>query len=131
MSDLGTTRDVLLLDGDCGLCHRLATFVDRRLRPDVDLAYRPILSADGEALIATFPEPIQALDTVYLVRNGVVHTRSAAAIRTLLYMRWWWRWLFPFAWLVPKPLRDVAYRTVAKHRHRFFAQPEVCTFRID
>ena len=50
MSDLGTTRDVLLLDGDCGLCHRLATFVDRRLRSDVDLTYRPILSADGEAL---------------------------------------------------------------------------------
>ena len=94
MSDLGTTRDVLLLDGDCGLCHRLATFVDRRLRSDVDLAYRPILSADGEALIATFPEQLQALDTVYLVRNGVVHT-------------------------------------VAKHRHRFFAQPEVCMFRID
>jgi len=87
VSNLGTTRDVLLLDGDCGLCHRLATFVDRRLRSDVDLAYRPILSADGEALIASFPEPLQALDTVYLVRNGVVHTRSAAAIRTLLYMR--------------------------------------------
>ena len=98
-------------------------------RPDVDI-YRDAKST-ASLLIATFPEPIQALDTVYLVRNGVVHTRSAAAIRTLLYMRWWWRWLFPFAWLVPKPLRDVAYRTVAKHRHRFFAQPEVCTFRID
>ena len=58
MSDLGASRDVLLLDGDCGLCHRLATFVDRRLRSDVDLAYRPILSADGEALISTFPEQL-------------------------------------------------------------------------
>ena len=39
---LGTERDVLLLDGDCGLCHRLAIFMDKRKRLDADIAFRPI-----------------------------------------------------------------------------------------
>ena len=46
-------RDFLLLDGDCGLCHRLATFMDKRLAKGQDIGYRPILSDEGQAIIAT------------------------------------------------------------------------------
>ena len=102
---LGVDRDVLLLDGECGMCNRLAVFVDRRRRPESNLAYRPILSEDGQALITGFPPTLQAADSVYLVRDGVAFHRSAAAIRILLHMRWWWRMLYPVAWLVPRPRR--------------------------
>ena len=70
MKQLGIERDVLLLDGDCGLCHRLAQFIDKRRASDADLAYRPIQSDDAQKLIATFPGKQQAADTVYIVRNG-------------------------------------------------------------
>ncbi len=49
-------RDFLLLDGDCGLCHRLATFMDKRLARGQDIGYRPILSEEGQAMIATLPK---------------------------------------------------------------------------
>ena len=88
-------RDVLLLDGDCGLCHRLAQFIDKRRTSDADLAYRPILSEDAQKLIATFPEKQQVADTVYIIRNGKSYIRSAAGIRALLYMKWYWRMWFP------------------------------------
>ena len=48
---LDPNRDVLLLDGDCGLCHRLAVFMEPKLRPGVDLAYRPIKSDDAQNVI--------------------------------------------------------------------------------
>ncbi len=131
MKQLGVERDVLLLDGDCGLCHRLAQFIDKRRATDVDLAYRPILSEDAQALIATFPKKQQMADTVYIVRNGKSYIRSAAGIRALLYMKWHWRIWFPLVWIVPLPLRDVVYVLIAKNRHRVFSQPDVCTFRID
>ena len=131
MKQLGSERDVLLLDGDCGLCYRLAQSIDKRRAPDVDLAYRPILSEDAQALIATFPEKQQMADTVYIVRNGKSYIRSAAGIRALLYMKWHWRIWFPLVWLVPLPLRDVIYFLIAKNRHRVFSKPDVCTFRID
>ena len=52
-------RDFLLLDGDCGLCHRLATFMDKRLARGQDIGYRPILSEEGQEMIATLPKKQQ------------------------------------------------------------------------
>ncbi len=128
---LGTERDVLLLDGDCGLCHRLAVFIDKRKRSDADIAFRPIESEEGQDLISTFSEKQQRADTVYIVRNGKTFIRSGAGIRVLLYMKWYWRMWYPFVWLVPLPIRDVIYMIIAKNRHRIFERPNVCTFRID
>ena len=124
-------RDVLLLDGDCGLCHRLARFIDPKLAPGVDIAYRPIDSEDAQNLIATFPKWQQQSDTVYLFRDGRSYVRSAAVIRCLLYMIWYWRMWFPILWIIPLPIRNMVYRFVAICRHRIFKKPEVCTFRID
>ncbi len=68
---LDLNRDFLLLDGDCGLCHRLAFFMDSRLANDADIAYRPIKSNDAQKLIQAFPLWQKELDTVYLIRNGL------------------------------------------------------------
>jgi predicted DCC family thiol-disulfide oxidoreductase YuxK len=129
--NLGIGRDVLLLDGECGLCNRLAQFIDKRRTKNADLAYRPIESEDAQKLIKTFPEKQQHADTVYLVRNGKSYIRSAAGIRVLLYMKWYWKILFPFAWIVPWPLRDFVYLIISKNRFKIFGKQNICTFRID
>ena len=126
-----TERDYLLLDGDCGLCHRLATFIDKRLGKEKDLGYRPILSGDAQKMIATFPKKQQDADSVYLVRNGKSYIRSAAGIRGLLYMKWYYAMLFPIFWLIPLPIRDMGYRIIATYRHKFFKKPTECLFRVD
>ena len=123
---LGAERDVLLLDGDCGLCHRLAIFIDKRKHPDADIAFRPIESEEGQGLISTFSEKQQRADTVYIVRNGKTYIRSGAGIRVLLYMKWYWRIWFPICWLVPLPLRDLIYVIIAKNRHRVFEPLDSC-----
>ena len=124
-------RDYLLLDGDCGLCHRLATFIDKRLGKEKDLGYRPILSDDAQKMIATFPKKQQDADSVYLVRNGKSYIRSAAGFRCLLYMKWYYAMLFPIFWIIPLPIRDIGYRIIAKYRHKFFKRPTECLFRVD
>ena len=128
---LDLNRDILLLDGDCGLCHRLAFFMDSRLADDANIAYRPIKSNDAQKLIETFPEWQQRLDTVYLIKNGRSYIRSAAAIRCLLYLRWYWKIWFYILWFIPLPIRDIFYQFIAKFRHYVFTKPETCTFRID
>ena len=124
-------RDYLLLDGDCGLCHRLATFIDKRLGKEKDLGYRPILSDDAQKMIAAFPKKQQDADSVYLVRNGKSYIRSAAGIRCLLYMKWYYAMLFPIFWIIPLPIRDIGYIIIAKYRHKFFKRPTECLFRVD
>ena len=123
---LGKERDVLLLDGDCGLCHRLAQFINRRRRKELDLEFRPIESEEGKKLISNLPEKQQNADSVYLIRNGKSYIRSAAGIRVLLYLKWYWKIWFPIVWIVPFPFRDIVYRLIAKFRHRIFRPPASC-----
>jgi len=129
--NLGAERDVLLLDGECVLCNKLAQFIDKRRGGNTNLAYRPIESEEAQILIKTFPEKQQIADTVYLVRNGKSFIRSGAGIRVLLYMKWYWKIFFPFAWIIPWPLRDVVYVIIAKNRFRIFGKQNSCTFKID
>ena len=56
------------------------------------------------------------IDSLVLIRNNKKYTRSAAAIRCLLYMRWNWKLLFPIAWIVPFPVRDLLYILVSRFR---------------
>ena len=128
---LNTERDVLLLDGECGLCHRLALFMDHRLAAGVDIGYRPIQSTDVQDAIITFPEWQKRADTVYLIRNGITYIRSSAAIRCLLYLKWSWKVLFPIFWIIPLPIRDLIYWIISKNRHLIFKRPDSCSFRID
>ena len=117
---MNSERDILLLDGDCGLCNKLAIFLDKRLGKGKDIAYRAILSEEGQELITTFPQKQQDADSVYLLRNGKSYIRSAAGIRCLLYMKWYYRMWFPILWIIPFPLRDIGYRIIAKYRHKIF-----------
>ncbi|MBL6891865.1 MAG: DUF393 domain-containing protein [Candidatus Poseidoniaceae archaeon] len=129
--NMNSERDILLLDGDCGLCNKLAIYLDKRLGKGKDIAYRAILSHEGQELITTFPQKQQDADTVYLLRNGKSYIRSAAGIRCLLYMKWYYRMWFPVLWIIPFPLRDIGYRIIAKYRHKIFKKPDTCLFRID
>lgn len=126
--NLMNDADVLLMDGDCGLCTRSAVFLHPRLKDKQSMKFLAIESEEGQAIISTFPEKMQQADSVYLVRNGRPYMRSAAAIRCLLYLKMHYFVLFPFAWIVPFPLRDLVYRIVARYRLKFFSKPEVCVF---
>ena len=129
--DVNDQRDFLFLDGDCGLCHRLATFIDKRLGKGKQLGYRPILHEDAQRVIQTLPPKLRDADSVYLIRNGKPYIRSAAGIRGVLYMRWYYKMWFPVLWLIPLPLRNIGYRLIAKYRHMFFKRPTECLFRVD
>ena len=124
-------RDILLLDGECGLCHRLALFMDSHLAPGVDIAYRPIRSDEAQDVISRLPEWQKNADTVYLLRRRVIYIRSSAAIRCLLYLKWYYKLWYPILWLVPLPVRDLVYWIISKNRHMIFQRRDTCSFRID
>jgi predicted DCC family thiol-disulfide oxidoreductase YuxK len=116
------------MDGDCGLCTHTAVFLHPRLKDVHSIRFVAIETPEGKELISTFPQKFRDADTVYLIRNGTPYMRSAAGIRFLLYMKWYYSMWFPVLWLVPLPLRNVAYRIIAKNRHRVFKRPATCVF---
>ena len=119
--------DILLLDGDCGLCNRGAMFLQPRISPKKSLRIIAIESEEGKKLISTLSEKQQNADTVYLFKNGKSYIRSAAIVRLSNYLRWWWRPM-AFSWLIPLPIRDIMYRFIAKRRMRWFSAPDHCAF---
>ena len=124
-------KDLLILDGNCGLCHHLAIFMDKRLSNNSSILYRARESIEAKNILKNIPKSDQLADTVYLRKNGKFFIRSAAAIRCLLYLKWYWKIFFPILWMIPLPLRDLVYMIIAKNRHKIFSKPKVCTFRVD
>jgi predicted DCC family thiol-disulfide oxidoreductase YuxK len=96
--------DTLFLDGHCAMCTKMGYFLSQRL--SIPLEIKELEPPEG-----VIP------DTMILIRNQKEYIRSAAAIRCLLYMKWNWKWLYPFAWLVPLPIRDLVYIVISKLRH--------------
>lgn len=124
------TGDALLMDGDCGLCTHTAVFLHPKLRDKQSIHFLAIESEEGQAMISNFPIKHQQADSVYLLRNGRSYIRSGAAIRGLLYLKWYYAMWFPVLWLVPSPLRDIVYRIIARYRHKVFKRPAMCVFPI-
>jgi len=128
---LNKKTNILLLDGDCGLCSRLAIFMEKNLDPGKTISFQSIESNSSQELILNFPKKQQNMDTVYLYMDGKSYTRSSAAIRCLLFLKWYWKIWFPIFWIVPLPIRDLVYKIIAKYRRRIFSKPKECLFRID
>ncbi len=119
-------KDCLLLDGNCGLCNRVAIILQPRLDNGKNLRFLTNESEEGKKIIEKLPLGEQKADTVYLIRNGEPYIRSAAAIRCLLYLKWYYKIWYPFVWIIPKPLRDFVYDIISKNRHKIFPEPDIC-----
>ena len=114
------SEDVLLIDGHCGTCSKLGAFLNRRTSRKTPLKIIAQQEDLGIEIFSTLPTEIQEIDSVILIRKGTPYYYSSAGIRCLLYMKLWWKIIFPFAWIVPLPIRDMVYKLFAKNRHRFF-----------
>lgn len=125
---------VLLYDGDCGLCARSVQFVLERSAGGA-LRFAPLQGRTAAALAPRLPALARMvnagrLDSMVLVRDPggareAAFLRSAAAVRVAWSVGGRWRAAAALLWLVPRPLRDLAYRLVAATRLRWGA-PATC-----
>ncbi|MAN07071.1 MAG: hypothetical protein CL987_03490 [Euryarchaeota archaeon] len=109
------SEDLLLIDGQCGLCSWSGQFLSKRLKRPLK-----ILEQDSETGMSHMREFNIEVDSLVLIKNNHPYVYSSAAIRCLLYLGWHYRILFPFAWLVPKLFRDLIYKSISKNRRKLF-----------
>jgi predicted DCC family thiol-disulfide oxidoreductase YuxK len=117
-------QSVVLFDGVCNLCNGFVQFViarDRRNR----FQFAALQSPPAQRLLAPLAAAADALDTMILIEDGRVFTRSAAALRVARGLAFPWPLAYGFI-LVPRPLGDWAYGLVARHRYRWFGRRDVC-----
>lgn len=115
---------VLLFDGVCKLCNASVGFVIRHdTRRRIKLA--SVQSVEGQALLAWFGLPTERFDTVALIDNQQLYTRSGAFIQLMRHLPRPWSWLRVLR-LVPRPLRDWGYDRIARNRYRLFGRYDQC-----
>ena len=109
------TQSTVLFDNDCSKCSRWANFIETR---DPRSRFRIIgqNTVEGRELLETRPSILRAVDSVFLLSaDGVWYAKTAAIWRICRLLRLPWP-IASVIWLVPSPVRDLAYDFYASRR---------------
>jgi predicted DCC family thiol-disulfide oxidoreductase YuxK len=125
MSEAKQDTAVVLFDGVCNLCNGAVNFIIDR-DPSARFRFAALQSTQAAALLAPLGRvPEVEPQSFILVEDGRVYERSTAALRIARKLPGAWKLLYAFV-VVPRPLRDVVYRFVARNRYRWFGKAEAC-----
>ena len=114
----------VLFDGTCGLCDRTVRFVHTHDRTGT-IRFTPLESELGRELLTEAGLDPDDVASVVFLEHGHAYRRSEATLAMARYFEWPWRALRLGRW-VPRPLRDAAYRLVARLRYALFGRVETC-----
>lgn len=123
--DVAAPTPTILFDGVCNLCNASVQWVIERDPEGVftlaalqSEAARSLLSASGIS-------PERLPDSIVLVDEDGVHVRSEAALRIGRRLGFPYN-LVALGRVAPRPLRDAAYRFIARNRYRWFGRRDTC-----
>ncbi|TNE49826.1 MAG: thiol-disulfide oxidoreductase DCC family protein [Bacteroidetes bacterium] len=115
---------VLLFDGVCNLCNGSVQWILKRDRRGV-FRYTALQSEAGQHLLRQYGLDPQVFNSVVLIADDRLFTRSDAALEVLRRLGWPWSPLAVLR-LIPRPVRDAVYDWVARNRYRWFGRQDEC-----
>ncbi len=113
---------VLFYDGECGLCNAVVRWLLREDSAAV-LRFAPLRGKTGQRTLQRFGLPTEEFDSILFLPDlgsDQPRLRTGGVIGVLAALGGVWRVLAWLAWCVPGPLRDSAYKLVARVRYRVF-----------
>ena len=123
LREIDGVRRILFFDGICGLCNWAIDFVLKRdLKGNFQFA--PLQGETARSLLT--PEDVSDLNSMVLWVEGRTYRKSAAAVRVLWQLGPGWQIAGTLLWLIPLPLRNLAYSLIAQNRYRIFGKKETC-----
>ncbi|KDE89174.1 thiol-disulfide oxidoreductase DCC family protein [Stenotrophomonas maltophilia] len=120
----GTGSAVIVFDGVCALCNRWVRFL---LRFDRNGRYRfaAMQGQQGSAMLRAHGlDPQDPMSFLLLDAQGT-WTDTDAILRVLAGLGGGWR-LSGVLKVLPRGLRDAAYRALARNRYRWFGRNDTC-----
>lgn len=125
--DFDDERPLFVFDNVCVLCSSGASFLMRH-DPSHRIAFT---SAQGDVGRALYRHYGLELDESYLfLAHGRAFTMSDGYLALVRELGGWWRVLL-VGRLVPRPVRDAIYRSIARNRYRWFGKTQACALLSD
>jgi predicted DCC family thiol-disulfide oxidoreductase YuxK len=120
----GSEHPIVVFDALCVLCSANAQFVPRYDRRG-HFRLAAMQGEIGSELYRRFGVDPANPETLIVVRGASALYDSEAVLAIWSGLGWPWRALTVLR-LVPRPLRDRAYRWIARNRYRIFGLRETC-----
>ncbi len=117
-------RDMVFYDGHCGLCHRAVNFALRRDPDGSRFVFSPLQGELIQDRLSTSQRAALPDSVVVVTPEDAIYTRSDASLYLMQRLGGGWALLSRVLGLCPRPLRDTAYRAIARVRHKLFAAPK-------
>ncbi len=115
---------ILLFDGVCHFCHNSVKFLIKRDKKSI-IYYAPLQSDLAKEMLESSGYSGALPDGVILIEGGKVYFESDAALRCLFHLGGAWR-LLSYLRFVPKFIRQIVYRTIARNRYKWFGKYDTC-----
>jgi len=114
---------IVLFDGVCNFCNSTINFIIRHDR-EKEFTFAPLQSEVGQSLRAEYKiDPLS--DSIILIQDGKAFTHSSAVLRVARKLGGAWSFAYILI-IVPRFIRDAAYRFIAANRYHWFGKRDLC-----
>jgi len=115
---------IILFDGVCNFCNGAINFVLKQDKKDV-FRFAPLQSEAGQKLLQQYNLSTAEFDSFVLIDNGKVYKKSAASLRVMNKLPWYWKEA-QILRIIPTAFRDAIYDFIARNRYKWFGKKEQC-----
>ena len=115
---------ILLFDGHCNLCNAWVQFIVKRDSAGA-IRFASLQSGAGRRMLEEHKIDENYIESLVFFEEERFSVSSSAALRTLSYLDSWQKHLI-FLAVVPRSLRDLVYRFIARNRYKWFGRREQC-----
>ena len=115
---------ILLFDGHCNLCNAWVKFIVKRDSAGT-IRFASLQSGAGRRLLEEHKIDENYIESLVFFEEERFSVSSTAALRTLSYLDSWQKHLI-FLAVIPRSLRDLVYRFIARNRYKWFGRREQC-----
>ncbi|GJL60416.1 MAG: hypothetical protein NPIRA03_32730 [Nitrospirales bacterium] len=122
--DWGRHEKVIVFDGVCNFCNAFVNFVLERDSRGL-FKFGTLQSQPAQDILTQLHLSTQDYETFLLLEHGRVFTKSTAALKIFRNLSGAWPCLYAFS-IVPRPLRDMVYSFIARHRYQWMGKSDTC-----
>jgi len=115
---------ILLFDGHCNLCNAWIQFIVKRDSAGT-IRFASLQSGAGRRLLEEHKIDENYIESLVFFEEERFSVSSTAALRTVSFLDSWQKHLI-FLIVVPRSLRDLVYRFIARNRYKWFGRREQC-----
>lgn len=115
---------IIFFDGICNLCNSSVNFIIKRDKRN-KFKFAAFQSDIGKKLLEKHNYSNKNFDTLVLLKDNTIHTKSTAALLISKELNSFWKLFYIFI-IIPKFLRDYVYLYISLNRYKWFGKKDSC-----